>query len=354
VTETCNGTSKLCPTDGFRPSGFECRASAGVCDVAEACSGSAPACPADGFRPDGTSCPDGYYCDGAETCQGGHCVPPGDPCQAAQYCDEDVNECRASTGVNPILDGAAGWTDSGLTVAPGGTLSIHATGTVTLTPGGTPVGPDGAAPPCGTGCPLPSANGGALVGRIGTAKGAPFVVGSNYSATTTEAGNLFLAVNDAAPADNGGLFSAEANFNSGPATPIELLSFTATGEAGAVRLDWETATEADNAGFHLWRADSETGTYLRITTALIPSEGSPTGGATYAFTDRDVKAGQTYWYKLEDVDIHGNSAYHGPANATVLREPLFGCGMASGGTADSLVGLLFALGIALARKVRRR
>jgi hypothetical protein len=136
-------------------------------------------------------------------------------------------------------------------------------------------------------------------------------------------------------------------------TNIDLVSFTAIGGQGEIRLAWETATEADNAGFHLLRGDSEAGTYSRITAALIPSEGSPTGGATYAFTDDGLTAGQTYWYKLEDVDIHGNSTFHGPVNAKVLREPLIGCGMANGAD-GSLAGLLVLVGMVIARRATRR
>jgi hypothetical protein len=137
------------------------------------------------------------------------------------------------------------------------------------------------------------------------------------------------------------------------ATNIELISFTATGEPGAVRLDWETATETDNVGFHLWRSKTETGTYSRITTALIPSEGSPTGGSTYGFTDDGLTAGKTYWYKLEDVDIHGSSTFHGPVSATPLRQPLFGCGV-TGDADGSLAGLLVLVGLGIARRATRR
>src|SRR2546422_9272812 len=35
--ETCTGTNASCPADAVKPSSFECRASAGVCDTAESC-----------------------------------------------------------------------------------------------------------------------------------------------------------------------------------------------------------------------------------------------------------------------------------------------------------------------------
>ena len=55
---------------------------------------------------------------------------------------------------------------------------------------------------------------------------------------------------------------------------------------------------------------------MKINNSLIPAEGSPTQGASYEFADKDVKNRKTYWYKLEDIDLSGNSTFHGPVNAT--------------------------------------
>ena len=146
---------------------------------------------------------------------------------------------------------------------------------------------------------------------------------------------------------------APGEYNGDP-TAIELVSFNATGAQGQVDLAWETATESNNAGFHLWRADSESGTYAKITADLIPSEGGPTGGSVYAYTDDGLTAGKTYWYKLEDVDLHGQSTFHGPVSATVLRKPLFGCGMAGGSDKGLLAGLLGLIGLVVVRRAARR
>jgi len=60
----------------------------GVCDTTTgACSNPA--------KPDGTSCGDGLFCNGNETCQGGICTPGVNPCNAAicQTCDEATDSC---------------------------------------------------------------------------------------------------------------------------------------------------------------------------------------------------------------------------------------------------------------------
>jgi hypothetical protein len=103
---------------------------------------------------------------------------------------------------------------------------------------------------------------------------------------------------------------------SGAPTLITLSSFTATSSGRKVILEWSTASEIDNAGFNLYRAESENGEYMKINDNLIPAEGSATQGATYQFIDDNVKNRTTYYYKLEDIDTHGTSTMHGPVSAT--------------------------------------
>ena len=98
-------------------------------------------------------------------------------------------------------------------------------------------------------------------------------------------------------------------------TLIELASFTAKGFEDHVRLTWETASEIDNAGFHLWRGNRADGFYARITDVMIPAEGGPAWGAEYAYEDWDVHSGTTYFYQLEDIDTAGVRTFHGPVSA---------------------------------------
>ncbi len=101
-------------------------------------------------------------------------------------------------------------------------------------------------------------------------------------------------------------------------TAITLAYFTAQTEADHVALTWETKTEIENAGFYLHRAIALNGPYTRLNDTLIPAEGDPLSGASYAYTDAGLVKGKTYYYKLEDVDIYGVSTFHGPASATPL------------------------------------
>ena len=102
-------------------------------------------------------------------------------------------------------------------------------------------------------------------------------------------------------------------------TLIKLSSFTATASNRKVTLQWTTESEVDNAGFNVYRAESEKGEYIRLNSSLIPAKGSPTQGASYEFLDENVNNRKTYYYKLEDIDVNGKSTMHGPVSAMPRR-----------------------------------
>jgi hypothetical protein len=102
-------------------------------------------------------------------------------------------------------------------------------------------------------------------------------------------------------------------------TLITLSSFTATPSKRSVILKWTTASEIDNSGFNLYRAESENGEYVKINDSLIPTKGSSTSGAEYQYVDKNVKSKTTYYYKLEDIDLSGKSTMHGPISVEWKR-----------------------------------
>jgi hypothetical protein len=114
-------------------------------------------------------------------------------------------------------------------------------------------------------------------------------------------------------------FSRFALTSNTPSSPnlITLAAFTAAPSVRGVLLAWDTASELDTAGFNLWRGDAAAGPYAKVNAALIPAVGGPTWGASYSFTDATVADGATYYYKLEEVDVYGLSAFHGPTAVTV-------------------------------------
>jgi hypothetical protein len=101
---------------------------------------------------------------------------------------------------------------------------------------------------------------------------------------------------------------------------VDLARFDAAPDGASVRIEWETATEIDNLGFALYRADSADGPQTRLNDSLIPGQepGSP-AGAVYAYLDENVLMGATYCYWLEDLDVYGVATVHGPVCARMPR-----------------------------------
>ncbi len=100
---------------------------------------------------------------------------------------------------------------------------------------------------------------------------------------------------------------------------ITLSDFRAQGNHDSIFLLWETATELNNAGFHLWRSQtSNLNDAVRITDALIPSlVGGLPIGAAYSYEDNDVVYKVTYYYWLESVEYNGYTELFGPVQATL-------------------------------------
>jgi hypothetical protein len=98
-------------------------------------------------------------------------------------------------------------------------------------------------------------------------------------------------------------------------TYVELASLEAAGRGDFVEVTWATATEIDNASFNIRRGLSRDGDRVRINPEPIAARGDVLTGGTYTFRDYGVAENVTYYYWLEDVDLHGNVAQHGPVSA---------------------------------------
>lgn len=105
------------------------------------------------------------------------------------------------------------------------------------------------------------------------------------------------------------------------AIPVELTSFAASVMDNGVMLSWATATETENLGFHIFRSVGEDKEFAQITTELIAGAGSSAEAHEYAFVDEKVEGGNTYYYKLADVDFNGRMQFHGPVSVTIGGMP---------------------------------
>lgn len=134
-----------------------------------------------------------------------------------------------------------------------------------------------------------------------------------------------------------------------PPTAVDLTDFSAAAQAdGSVQVTWETATELDNLGFNLYRAEAAGGPWTQLNAALIPAQTpGATFGNVYTWSDSDAPSGTVY-YRLEDLDVNGTSTFHGPISVTqeslpsAVQVAAFGATPAVAATPLLLVGLLGA------------
>lgn len=89
--------------------------------------------------------------------------------------------------------------------------------------------------------------------------------------------------------------------------PVELTSFTAQASSEGVTLKWTTATELNNHGFEIEKSANGTEFY---TIAFVPGAGTTTEATEYSYTDDvDYKGGETFFYRLKQVDLDGRVNY---------------------------------------------
>ena len=102
-----------------------------------------------------------------------------------------------------------------------------------------------------------------------------------------------------------------------------------------VIVEWTTASEVNTSGFNLYRSEQADGPYVKINEQLIPGSTDPLVGGKYRYEDATVTSGRTYYYQLEEVELDGASARHGPIVVTAL----------SAGGVDGRTGTWLALGL---------
>ena len=89
------------------------------------------------------------------------------------------------------------------------------------------------------------------------------------------------------------------------ALPVELLYFKAAADQGHANLNWATASETNNKHFQVQKQVE--GAWENIGT--VKGQGTTIEKQTYNFQDPDVRLGQTYYYRLKQVDFDGSYAY---------------------------------------------
>ena len=85
--------------------------------------------------------------------------------------------------------------------------------------------------------------------------------------------------------------------------PVEWLSFVAKANEHSVQLVWATASEDENKGFEVYRAD-ESNNFNKI--GWVNGGGNSSSVLNYSFLDDKVQKNIMYYYRLNQMDMNGN------------------------------------------------
>jgi hypothetical protein len=118
-------------------------------------------------------------------------------------------------------------------------------------------------------------------------------------------------------------------------TAVSLLSFKAQGAGAAVNVEWQTGSEYDNLGFHLYRATSPAGPYERLTDKLISATVQPGKGGMYSYLDTEAAACITTSWKTSTSTASAPST--GPSVSTGMPTA---CPMTGRSPTGSVPGLM--------------
>jgi hypothetical protein len=91
--------------------------------------------------------------------------------------------------------------------------------------------------------------------------------------------------------------------------PVELTSFTAQVSGKSIELKWTTASETNNRGFEIERADFlESGIKEWLQVGFVDGNGTTSEIQSYTFTDNLLTTGK-YLYRLKQIDFDGTINY---------------------------------------------
>ena len=121
----------------------------------------------------------------------------------------------------------------------------------------------------------------------------------------------------------------DVSYNSPSPLPVELMNFTGAAGSRSVQLNWRTASETDNYGFHVERKEVS-GFTVDLNPEIsnpeweqigfVPGSGTSNTAREYSFTDGSVPAGE-YLYRLRQIDRNGAYKYSHELLVSVVAAP---------------------------------
>jgi len=90
--------------------------------------------------------------------------------------------------------------------------------------------------------------------------------------------------------------------------PVVFSSLSAEISQIGITIRWHTTHEIDNAGFNVLRSLSRVGGYTKLNRDLIEGQGTSAIPQDYRYIDNDITAGNTYFYRVEALDLSGEKS----------------------------------------------
>jgi fibronectin type 3 domain-containing protein len=99
-----------------------------------------------------------------------------------------------------------------------------------------------------------------------------------------------------------------------PAPPATAVPYSNT-------IRWSTASEDDNFGFDVYRAESEDGPFVRLTETPIEGGGNTDEPRFYSFVDDTIDPSRTYYYYVESISMSGARERFTPVGKAAPKLP---------------------------------
>jgi len=94
--------------------------------------------------------------------------------------------------------------------------------------------------------------------------------------------------------------------------------------APANTLKWSTASEVENFGYDVYRADTEDGPWVRINTKPIAGAGTLDEPSYYQYVDTNIDPTRMYFYYVESISLKGVREKFTPVIKAPAKRPAGG------------------------------
>jgi len=94
--------------------------------------------------------------------------------------------------------------------------------------------------------------------------------------------------------------------------PVDLSAYHFNIKNNSILLKWTTESETNCYGYNIYKSEYEIGPYSILNSKIIPGAGTSSKKNNYEFIDSNINETQTYYYKIDQVDISGRHSYFGP------------------------------------------